>query len=119
MATSEFFNAIECNIAHVARSGIDLLFKAVMIVGSRNQGTNPSSRFDSGISGRHGYKWTRGEPVGCRPNVTTNHCARTQNPRLCGVVWCGEVWCGVVWCGVVWCGVVWCGVVWCGVGGLV
>ena len=86
MATSEFFSAIECNIPHVARSGIDLLFKAVMIVGSRNQGTNPSSRFDSGISGRHGYKWTRGEPVGCRPNVTTNHCARTQNPRLCGVV---------------------------------
>ena len=92
MATSEFFNATECNIPHVARSGIGLLFKAVMrlvtgIVGSRNQETNPSSRFDSGISGRHGYKWTRGEPVGCRPNVTTNHCARTQNPRLCGVVW--------------------------------
>ena len=84
MATSEFFSATECNIPHVARSGIGLLFKAVMrlvtgIVGSRNQGTNPSSRFDSGISGRHGYKWTRGEPVGCRPNVDTNHCGTAIN----------------------------------------
>ena len=60
------------------------LFEAVMrlvtgIDGSRNQGTNFMSRFGSGISVRHDYKGTRGEPVGCRSNVDTNHCGTAIN----------------------------------------
>ena len=75
---------------HFHRHG--LLFKAVMrpvtgIVGSRNQGTNPSSRFDSGISGRHDGLGVNLLGVGLMsPQITV------PEPKIHDCV----VWCGVV-----------------------
>ena len=123
MATSEFLSATECNIRHVARSGIGLLLRLSCDL-SLELLVPETKRLILArdlILGFLGVMVTNGLGVNLlgvgimSPQITVPESKNHDCVVWCGVVRCGVVWCGVRCCGVLCCAVVWYGVVWCDV----